>query len=352
MPKAVRLFFKFFSVLIILGLLTLAVITGAAVYLNSPPNAQPYPREQAMRLEDNTLFLEVRNGETAYSVGRRLENAGVIRSQYFWYFLSRLNREHIKTGTYRIELPLSQTGIRSILVGGEQLLVRVTIPEGSTLRRSSMLLEEIGICSAEDFLAAASSREILDRYNITGETMEGYLFPETYLFPLNFPAHMVVSTMADTFFIRLEEITGGLQLTPLELNDRVILASIVEREYRVPDEAALMAGVFFNRLRIGMALQSCATVEYVITEILGRPHPTVILFRDLEIRDPFNTYLRPGLPPAPISAPGEIALRAAFHPATSEYLYFRLVDPGAGRHYFSRNYDEHIRAGALLVKGR
>jgi UPF0755 protein len=113
-----------------------------------------------------------------------------------------------------------------------------------------------------------------------------------------------------------------------------------------------MAGVFYNRLSIGMALQSCATVEYVITEIQGKPHPELLYTRDTEIRDPYNTYIRPGLPPGPISAPGAVALDAAFHPAESDYLYFRLSDARAGRHYFSKTLDDHIRAGMLYVKDR
>jgi len=113
-----------------------------------------------------------------------------------------------------------------------------------------------------------------------------------------------------------------------------------------------MAGVFFNRLKIGMALQSCATVVYIITDIQGKPHPEQLLNRDLEIRDPYNTYLRPGLPPGPISAPGETALKAAFYPRQSDYLYFRLTDLSTGQHYFSRTLDDHIRAGTLYVKGR
>ena len=352
MPKkALRLFIIIFCIILILGLAAATVTIGAAIYLNSPPQTQALPGEEGMRLDGNFLILEVRGGEAASSVGRRLENAGVIRSQFFWQILSRLSKEHIKAGTYRIELPQNIVKIHSILVAGEQLLIRVTIPEGSTLRRTAGILEEAGICNAEDFLAAASSREILDRFEIPGETMEGYLFPDTYLFPLAFPAHMVVSIMAETLFQRLEDILGIDIKTPAEINDRVIIASIVEREYRIPEEAALMAGVFLNRLGIGMALQSCATVEYVITEILGQPHPRVILLRDLEIRNPFNTYLIPGLPPGPISAPGEISLRAAFNPTNSNYLYFRLIDSAAGRHYFSHTYDDHIRAGTLYTKG-
>ena len=159
--------------------------------------------------------------------------------------------------------------------------------------------------------------------------------------------------MADTFFAKLGEIFPDFSsLPPEELNKKVIIASIVEREYRLDDEAALMAGVFYNRLAIGMALQSCATVEYVITEIQGKPHPEILYTRDTEIRNPYNTYIRPGLPPGPISAPGGVALEAAFNPRESGYLYFRLRDPAEGRHYFSRTLDDHIRAGNLYVKSR
>ena len=359
MPKAIRWFFKFISIIIALGLGVTAIILGAAVYLNSPPphpavlTDRPELSPAIMRIEDNVLYMEIRSGESAQSVGRRLHNAGIIRHRYFWNLLFRLDGEFIKTGTYRIELPASQTRIRSILVSGEQLLVRVTIPEGVTLRRAARILEDAGICGFDDFLAAASSREILDAFNIPGASMEGYLFPDTYLFPLGFPATMVVTAMANNFFNRLAEIEPeALSLSPAELNERVILASIVEREHRIPEEAAIMAGVFTNRLRIGMALQSCATIEYIITEILGQPHPTRIFYRDLEIRNPFNTYMFPGLPPGPISGPGETALRAAFNPARTDYLYFRLVDPSTGRHHFSRTLEEHIRAGALFVGRR
>jgi UPF0755 protein len=158
--------------------------------------------------------------------------------------------------------------------------------------------------------------------------------------------------MADTFFKRLAEIEpSAVEMDPVDLHNRVIMASIVEREYRIGEEAALMAGVFYNRLSIGMALQSCATVEYVITEIQGRPHPLVLYTRDTEIPNPYNTYIRPGLPPGPISSPGKLALDAAFHPQKNDYLYFRLVDPAGGKHYFSRTFDDHIRAGTLYVKG-
>jgi UPF0755 protein len=326
------------------------------IYLNSSPGkgmgVNALLEDGGLKFEeDGSLFLEVRNGESADSVGRRLEHAGIIRNRYFWQLLSRIEKEHIKAGAYRIELPASQMHIHSLLVSGGQILVKVTIPEGVTLKKTARLLEDAGICRADEFLAAASSKEILEAWNVPGESMEGYLFPDTYLFPLSFPPEKAVAFMVNTFFTRLrEEFPAFGALDQAELNRRVIIASIVEREYRVEEEADLIAGVFFNRMDIGMALQSCATVEYIITEIQGGPHPEVLYNRDLEIRNPYNTYLRPGLPPGPISSPGMAALNAAFNPRPSNYLYFRLVDADAGRHYFSRTLDEHIRAGSLYLK--
>jgi UPF0755 protein len=345
----------FFSLLIGIVLALLVLILGSLIYFNSPPPFTPPAAPQdGLRMEpDGRVYLEVRRGESAFSVGKRLEEGGIIRSRYFWYLLSRFEKDYIKTGAYMLEIPASQLSLHALLVSGRQMLQRVTIPEGVTLKKAARLFQDAGICQADDFLQAAGDKEILGLYRIPGASMEGYLYPDTYLFPLDYPAPRVIQTMADTFFDRLAVIDGAYPgLSPEELNRRVIIASIVEREYRVNEEAALMAGVFYNRLSIGMALQSCATVEYVITEIQGRPHPDVLYTRDTEIRDPYNTYIRPGLPPGPISFPGAVALEAAFHPAPSDYLYFRLIDAAQGRHYFSKTLDDHIRAGVLYVKRR
>ena len=156
--------------------------------------------------------------------------------------------------------------------------------------------------------------------------------------------------MLKAFRDRLASIPEASALNSKELHEKVILASIVEREYKVKEEAPLMASVFYNRLKIKMALQSCATVVYVITERLGKPHPDVIYDRDLKLDDPYNSYEHAGLPPGPISNPGLTSLRAAFYPATSRYLYFRLVDADAGKHHFSASLEEHLDARRLFIK--
>ena len=332
------------------------------MYFNAPvsprqenviSNLRISPPEGITKEEDGAYFIEVRTGESAQSVGRRLERAGLIKNRFFWNLICRYYKEHLKAGTYRIEIPASQIAIRRILVSGRQILYRVTIPEGVTLKKTAAILEDASICSAKDFLEAAKDPSIISRYRIPNATMEGYLFPDTYLFPSEYPAARVITSMADNFFDKIKQINPSYSdMSPKELNEKVILASIVEREYRVASEAPLMAGVFYNRLNIGMALQSCATVEYIITEIQDKPHPTVLYNRDIEIRSPYNTYLVPGLPPGPISAPGAVALKAAFFPEKTGFFYFRLEDPKSGRHYFSATLDEHIKAGQLVPKGR
>ncbi|MDR0443764.1 MAG: endolytic transglycosylase MltG [Treponema sp.] len=342
------------TVFIGLALFIAAGLLAVVIYFNTPQNPLAATEQDGIkRGDENEYFVEVRRGESAQSIGLRLERAGLIRSRHFWNLLCRYEKEFIKTGTYRLEVPISQIAIHRILVSGKQILFRVTIPEGVTLKKTAKIMEDAGICSASDFLEAANDPSAMSRYGVPNASMEGYLFPDTYLFPAEYPASQVIKSMADTFFDKLEKLVPSAHtLSRQEINNRVIIASIVEREYRLPDEAPLMAGVFFNRLDIGMALQSCATVEYIITEIEDKPHPKVLFNRDIEIRNPYNTYIMPGLPPGPISAPGATALSAAFFPENSDYLYFRLQNEGSGKHYFSKNLDEHIRAGQLLLKGR
>jgi len=341
----------------LLGLVLFIVffLLGAFFYLNSPPSFSSdslKDREDfVMEFDGETVTFEVHKGESAKSAGDRLADMGLIRSRLFWQILCRYDDGQIKAGNYRIDIPSNTITIHRLLVSGKQMLLRVTIPEGLTMSKTAKLMENAGICASEEFISRASDPEIAGFYRIPGPGMEGYLYPDTYLFPSGYPAAMVVRAMADNFFSRVGKMDERvMSMPPDELNKLVILASIIEREYRLDEEAPLMAGVFKNRLDIGMALQSCATVEYVITEIQGKPHPEVLSTRDTEIRDPYNTYIRSGLPPGPIASPGAVALKAALNPAKSDYLYFRLVEADSGRHYFSRTLDDHIKAGRLYTK--
>jgi len=361
MPRIVKRVIGILAVL--LGLVLVAGVALIAVFArgNSSPAALPYPfpevdgvtLERVVGVSDAVLRVEVRPGESAQSVGNRLAAAGVIRNRHLWNLLGRFRDEHIKAGSHLIAFPSNKLAIRSVLEQSSDLLVSVTVPEGLTVRETALIVESAGITTAREFVAAASSREILDYFGVPNESMEGFLFPETYFFPVGFPADRVVRTMAEEFFSRLAAIDGRAGLmSPEELNRLVTLASIVEKEYRVAEEAAVMAGVFSNRLNVGMMLQSCATIVYILNEILGEGHEETILhrrygnrilYRHLVIRSPFNTYMVPGLPPSPIASPGAVALRAAFEPAQVEYLFFVVRPNGGGRHNFSRTLAEHNR---------
>lgn len=354
MPKIVRLLFRLLAWFVGAILFIIIAALGFFAYINSAPAWSAYRPGTERGIEqqaDGSLLFEIVQGESAYNVGKRLATAGLIRSRFAWNLVSRFSRETVKTGFYIINKPETMLGYYDKFTRGQQLQIRITIPEGVTLSKIAQLLERSGICESQDFMLAAVNRELLANYRIPGSSFEGYLFPDTYLFPKGFKPEKIIARMVETFFSKLKGIEPNTAaLSPKDLHEKVILASIIEREYRQDDEAPLMASVFYNRLKIGMALQSCATVEYIITEIQGKPHPEVLYFKDIAIQNPFNTYIRPGLPPGPISNPGMVALRAVFYPAQTNFLYFRLVDPAEGRHHFSKTLEEHKSAGLIYVK--
>jgi UPF0755 protein len=215
------------------------------------------------------------------------------------------------------------------------------------LSQTARHLEKAGVVSASDFMAGAKDPALLAVLGIPATTAEGFLFPDTYFFPYGIDAPSVVKMMVSTFFERAAAVPG-LPESRKELYRKVILASIVEREYRVAGEAPLIASVFENRLKIGMGLQSCATIVYILTEIEGKPHPSRILDSDLDVKSDYKTYKWAGLPPGPIASPGLVALSAACNPPETSYLYFRLTDPAAGTHSFTHSLKEHIKAGNVL----
>jgi UPF0755 protein len=300
----------------------------------------------------DSLFV-VQRGESLADIAERLAAERYIRSPALLRVLARLRgtESAFKAGWYRIPRGAGIAGIHDLLVSGAQSLVKLTIPEGWTVSRIAALAEERGIAPAAEVLGAAADAALAADLGVPAKSLEGFLYPDTYFVPAPFPARMLLATMARTFFERLDEVEPGWRaLEPSALFERVTLASIVEREYRVAAEAPLIASVFANRLRRGIGLESCATIAYIITEIQHQPHPEYITLEDKGIDSPYNTYKWAGLPPGPIANPGRVALEAAFHPARTDYLYFVLRDPGEGKHYFSRDLDAHNKAKNLYLK--
>jgi len=322
----------------------LALLGGALFYsLNLPAPGIP--------AEGRTF--RVRKGETLGGIADRLKQEGLVRSALFLRLLGRLtgSENRYQTGFFRVKPGDSTVDVHSLLISGYQEQVKITIPEGWTLKKIAQVLEDKGIASRAEVLAAASSRDLLSGLEVPADSLEGYLFPDTYYFPPDYPAEAVVEQMAENFFDRLREIAPESgQLSAARLHDRIIVASIVEREYRIAAEAPLIASVFYNRLRHNIGLESCATLEYIITDIQDRPHPRFLTEEDKRVNSPYNTYKWAGLPPGPISNPGRVALAAALRPAKTEFYYFVLKNADSGQHYFSENLNQHNWAKYYYLK--
>lgn len=338
--KIIRIFFLGFTLLIVF----LVVATLGAYRFNTP----------SVLLTEERIFV-IPVGESFSSIAERLQEEGIIKSAILFKIFGKLKKteKSIKKGYYLIKPNSTALQIHDLLISGQEILKKVTIPEGWTSRQISELLEEKGFSEKEEFLKYVNDDSFLRTLGIFSGTAEGYIFPDTYYFPEEYPPSKILAHMIATFFNRLEELKPDYKtLTPVELQDKIILASVVEREYRVEEEAPIIASVFYNRLSIGMPLQSCATVAYVISEIMKKPYPDRLFYRDLEIDSPYNTYKYPGLPILPICNPSATAIKAVFYPAKTNYLFFVIQDLAEGKHYFSKTLSEHSNAFSLFVKKR
>jgi len=326
------------------GLVVLAVGLTVILYtLNSPSPGIP---------AEGKIFT-VRPGESLGGIAARLQQEGLVRSALFMQILARLTGKEgsYKSGYFRLLPGDSAVDVHNLLVSGYQEQIKVTIPEGWTLRKIAGHLEAKGVSTRAEVLAAASSPALLARLHVPAENLEGYLFPDTYFFPPGYPAEAILEQMTLNFFDRLGELDPEARKLPArELHEKLILASIVEREYRLEGEAALIASVFNNRLRYNIGLESCATLEYIITDLLDRPHPRYLSEEDKRLKSPYNTYLWAGMPPGPISNPGRVALAAALHPARTNFYYFVLKDAETGQHYFSDSLQQHNWAKYYYLK--
>lgn len=298
---------------------------------------------------EKTFRLKIEKGASAKKIAELLAQEKIIKNDKTFYLLARfpkiaaaLTSESpeifcVKSGVCDLKSSMDAAALYKELSAGREELTKVSIPEGLTISKIAVRLDKAGICRAQDFVKAAAG-------------MEGFLFPDTYSLAPDSPAEKVVKIMADNFYEKIKDFAPLLKIASdkKELQKTVTLASIIEREYRSPDEAPLIASVFTNRIKKGIGLYSCATVEYVITEVLGRPHPDIITYDDLKIQSPYNTYINAGLPPAPICNPGLVALKAAAEPAQTDFYYFQLMDEAAGRHVFTKTLSEHVQQGAIF----
>ncbi len=314
--------------------------------------------------DSNKVRIEIPSGMSVGGAAKLLAENNLIRSEKLFYYTARYPQLKsflygkqtessgfvLRSGIYYVSPAMNIAEIQELLSSGQQEYIKVSLPEGLTISKIASELEENRICSAQDFISICKNADFAAANGINGETVEGFLFPDTYFFTAGMTAETVAKIMIENFFSKINQIPSLAAMNSADLYQTVVLASIVEREYRVEEEAPLIASVFKNRIRRNIGLYSCATVEYILTEIEGRPHPERILIEDTKIDNPYNTYKWAGLPPGPISNPGLVALKACADTPKTNYYFFQIVDPAAGKHIFTTNFDEHVQSHNLYTK--
>ncbi len=292
--------------------------------------------------------VEVPDGQAFSILVDRLAGDGLIAAPRAVKLFAKMRGydRRIHSGTYDFSAGEKPIDILARLMSGDVVTADVTVPEGYNVWQISAAFEAADIDSV-DMLAALGDADLLERRRIEAPSLEGYLFPDTYRVRWGASAgevtRMMLERMDDVFDAALVQRAVDIGMTPHEV---LTLASIVEAETRVPSERALVSAVYHNRLRRRMRLEADPTVAYAMGGYRGR-----LLYTDLEIDSPYNTYRRRGLPPGPICSPGKAAIEATLYPdSSSTALYF--VARGDGSHIFSRTLREHNAAVQQMRRER
>lgn len=283
-------------------------------------------------------------GATFREAADSLEARGIVRSaRLFRWYAARTGRDRvIKPGTYAVHAGQSWRELLDALVAGEGLLTVVTIPEGWDRRSIIPRLARALEVPEDSVRAAFADSAWRDDFAVPAATLEGYLFPDTYTFGPNTTARDAVRAMLDQFAAKWNP-AWNARLDSLGLTRHAIvtMASLVEKEARVPAERPVIAAVYWNRVKKGMRLQADPTVQYALPEHVSR-----LLFVHLEVESPYNTYRNSGLPPGPIASPGLPSIEAALYPVDVPYLFF-VAHPD-GHHEFRTTFTEHQQAIAMV----
>jgi UPF0755 protein len=297
--------------------------------------------------------VNVPSGATAADIGADLQKRGLVRSALAFRFAAEQSGvgSSLVAGDYELSRSMSTNEIIQVLAKGQvKRGLLATIPEGWRIEQIADRLDTTGVSTRDEFLRAVANPASVPGFDVVAvarpSTLEGYLFPETYEVPQRVSGIRAAELMLNMFSTRLG---AALRQSSSDLNAHEILtlASIVEREARVPTERATIASVFLNRLQADLPLQADPTVQYALASRDGPQAATYNYWKtdltaaDLLLDSPFNTYLNSGLPPGPICNPGEASVRAVLQPAKTDFLYFVATTDGSGTHLFARTLDEH-----------
>jgi len=338
--------------LILIGVLAASGWFAWAVLTPTEPPAQTSAQ----------TFVMLRPGYSTRRIATELKSAGLIPSEeafVLWHYLHP--KRSLKAGEYLFDKPANIIDIQKRLVRGDVYFHTVVVPEGFTMFDIARAIEAAGLGPADDFLKEAQSdTALIADIAPNAQSLEGYLFPDTYEFSRMMTMHEMAAAMVKQFRQVAHQI--GLTAAPGEASDTsphievsiilqttnpndppsnlertVIMASIVEKETSVPEERPLVASVYYNRLAKSIALDADPSIIYA--ELLAGTYQGALHHADMQFHSPYNTYHNAGLPPGPIGNPGRSALEAAMHPAQSDYYYF--VADAQGHHRFARTIEEH-----------
>lgn len=319
--------------LIILVIAAFAAWFGYSVFLDRSHPAQ-------------TAQVVVPRGSTFHDIAEQLARSGVIDNPTTFRLYAKLRHADTDAHAGAFRFPPHQTAadvLRELQSGGAQIARWLTVPEGFTAKQIAQRLQDDGFGPASAYYNAFMH----DSITVDGQrtkNLEGYLFPSTYLIPIGADPKTVEQIMTAQFVKELPpDAAQKARSHGLTVPQVVTLASLIEREAKSDDERPLMAGVYYNRLRIGMPLEVDASIEYALPT-----HHDVITYSDLKLDTPYNTYRNRGLPPTPIANPGQPSLAAAFNPKPSSYLYY--VYKGNGHHAFAKTLSEQNANIAKYLK--
>jgi len=318
--------------------ITLFVIICAAVglifelrmYADTPANVGP----------SQPVIVNVRPGQTLRNTADILQQKNIIKSGLKFILIARIKGldKHLKAGEYLLSATMPPRQVLEIMVKGEVILHKLTVPEGYNISQIAVLVENAKFGSKDDFIKAATNIDLAARNGIEDATFEGYLFPDTYFFPREVTMDQIVSAMAKRFWsifsTEWKERAKDLGLT---IHQIVTLASIIEKETGAAFERPIISSVFHNRLKKKMRLESDPTVIYGIENFDGN-----LTRNHLNTPTPYNTYKISGLPAGPIANPGRESLKAALYPEKTVFIYF--VSKKDTTHYFSKSLKEHNQA--------
>ena len=323
---------------IVFGIPALAILFVMVVAFVIIPLAgsSPYTGERGV-----PVYFTVRPGMSVSEIGKELYERGIIDSEMKFWWTAKLNgfENKVKSGTFAMQTGMTPRDALEILVYGNTVTIRFTIPEGFSVRDIAQRLDDEGLVKADAFISLAKTYRpypyVEERENVR-YAAEGFLFPDTYEINGEFDAARIMQMMAENFDRRLtKEMRDRAREMDLSIYELVTLASLVEKEAYHEEDRPIIAQIFLKRLRLGMPLQADPTVQY----LLDAPKED-LLYRDTEIESPYNTYQNVGLPPGPIASPGTASLMAVLHPADTNYLYF--VADRNGNNYYATNYADHL----------